>query len=855
MNEAATGKITSGPLAIYVSLRDLESPPDSITASALREYIERQANPRESTELARYLKDQFENEISSGNLVILLDSFDEIPSILGAANIDKSVLPYVEAINALVGGGPAKCIVASREYKGPRVPGWTRLYLIGMSYEEQIKLLKSYGVPANMVPLLKPLLLDPRAGFSTDLRNPLYLSLLAQFVIEHGRPPTRPTEMFEDYIFKQIGGEELSDIQILLCSLESFAKELTSDNSSGLSAEASVLRRHIREADPGISEEDTEALADKLASSKLLIDIPATARKPRRVAFVHRRVQEYFTTRYVIRHPNEIPPRDLAAGARWRETAVAMLQVGTQSDTALLCAELDEMLRLELEEARSKESQGIHFTWAQTAVHVLELLVSAFGSDFRGLPASLRVSTSSLIEIGWEGGLIDDRKLALDCIPIIEPEIRQRLATSAFAGSSVWLRLSALRDCSSLHPLPDTLNDAIRRLLITLMDSAQLRYDGPGIDSDLSRLYNGNIFRRARKLLASAPFMLVSLLLACLVTNFLIGVSRISSVYDIRFEIIYVVLLPLAWFWAIQSSTPMSYVAPASRIRRFFLGFLRIMFGRRQTRGTPETDDIWITINFTASILLVLYLVIIGVLFANDHIRSGMLNIVGAILFIYSFLWGPALLLAVRMGTDGSELRTLRIAILPLQAFSGFIREYGRVLHRILYYTIIGIIPVAIFIAAVDGILYLLEHFAGHVGRDVSDGISIAFLYIVPIGIVVLLVRNYLSRRRVRRSVAASSGFGPEVFLNNLRELADPTEAAEYIRLLRVRYPDRTKQLPLELVRELAATIEKADPNNSLSTAWSEEVRALVMERSNSNEWATGVLDEIGRLAEFLRDR
>ena len=40
--------------------------------------------------------------------------------------------------------------------------------------------------------------------------------------------------MFEDYIFKQIGGEELSDIQILLCSLESFAKELTSDNSSGL---------------------------------------------------------------------------------------------------------------------------------------------------------------------------------------------------------------------------------------------------------------------------------------------------------------------------------------------------------------------------------------------------------------------------------------------------------------------------------------------------------------------------------------------------------------------------------------------------------------------------------------------
>ena len=512
LTEAVRSGVAPRPLCFYVNLRDLETPPESITVSELTKYIAEKVNPRGSTEVARYFTDQFENDITDGRIVILLDSFDEIPSLLGAANIDKPKLPYVDAINALIGGGAAKCIVASREYKGLKVPGWTRLNLIGMSYREQVRLLESYGVPARSVDSLADLLTEPRAGFYADLRNPLYLSLLARFVLAHGNAPTRPTEMFEDYVVAQLGDADSPDVPVLLTALESFAKDLTSDSTVGLGADVGVLRKHIRKA-CRMSPQNAEILADQLVASRLLIDIPPTRDKSRRVAFAHRRVQEFCATRYVIGHPQEVPPAQLAIQPRWRETAVALLQVGTVANTAALRTEIEAALGHELVEAQAAESAGVGFDWSPPAIHLLELLVTAFGS-VGGMPASLQDAASRLVEIGWDRGLIDDRKFALDSVPVVEAALQERLVVSAFSGASVWLRLSALRDISLLHPLPPSLNEAIRRLLITLMDSAQLRYDGPGLDGDLGKLYQGRVYQRARRLLAALPYLVISLLLA-----------------------------------------------------------------------------------------------------------------------------------------------------------------------------------------------------------------------------------------------------------------------------------------------------------------------------------------------------
>ncbi len=231
-----------------------------------------------------------------------------------------------------------------------------------------------------------------------------------------------------------------------------------------------------------------------MIASRLLVEVPARLGTPRRVAFAHRRVQEYLATRYVLSHRSQIEPRELIGHGRWRENAVTIVQVASDADKAPLLDALQAAVARELAAVAPDE---IEFAWSAAAIHLLDLLGSAYASDPRPIPAELRELVTQLVVVAWERGKIDDRKYALDCIPLIDPERQKALATAAFSGNSAWLRLSALRDCSALHPLPDELADAIRRLLVTLMGSPELRRNTQGLKSSLSRLYQANDFLRA----------------------------------------------------------------------------------------------------------------------------------------------------------------------------------------------------------------------------------------------------------------------------------------------------------------------------------------------------------------------
>jgi hypothetical protein len=851
LDEAAKGGRLPGPLAIYANLRDFTATPDSVTATQLAKYIEHQVNQQESVELTRYFAERFAGDIAEGRIVLLLDSFDEIPSILGAADV-KSGLPYIAAINALVGGGAAKCIVASRQYKGPRVTGWTMLNLVGMSLKEQTRLLESYDVPRKEIEALGPLLKEMRTGFAADLRNPLYLSLLAQFVVAHSRPPARPTEMFEDYVLGRLGDTDQANQAVLLAALESFARELTSVGA-GLAADFSLLCTHIRRARRGMGVAEARSLAEKLADSKLLVNLPGRDEKSRRVAFVHRRVQEYLSSQWVVAHPREISAAELATEPRWRETAVTLLQVGTPESAAELVAELTAALDAELQAVRSAADDGSGFSWSPRAIHLLELVVSAFATGTDAVPAQLRELASQLTQVGWEAGLIDDRKFALDCLPVLEPGLQERIAVAAFSGMSVWLRLSALRDVSRLHSLPDSLQSAIRRLLITLMDAGRLRQEAPGIDIALTPLYHSDIYLRVRKVLGALPYAVVALLLGYVTVSFVVGGEKIGSFYDIRYQVLYGFLVPLGIFWLFQSTSPLSYATPSSGIRRFFTSFMGLIGWRRKDHA--ETDALWYGLQVLAIFLLLVGIGEMGYDLANGRVEQALVtDLALSLLFLYCLLWGPGVLYAIgeEWEPDGTETRFSRMLTKPVRSIAELFAAVGWEVPKVLGMLVLGLIPIAITIAALDGILFVLKYYAGHVGRDVGFGVGYALLAILPVGIVVLLVRAYLSRRKLKRTLAHDAAFGPARFLADLGELTDPAAAVTYLEMLRVRYPERLKSLPLAFVRDVEAALE---PGRVVAeTAWSVQIRELAEARSVLPEWGSGVLDEVGRISEFLRE-
>jgi len=857
LEQAEKSRLKQRRLAICVSLRDFDCNPDEVTAETLRAYIAEQVNPQKAVELTAYLETQFIADIASGDVVILLDSFDEIPGVLGTRNIDAAVLPYVRAISSLVGGGASQCVVASREYKGPRVEGWTRLELVGLSFEEQVKLLSNYGLDTAQVGLVEPLLLDPRTGFSADLRNPLNLALLASFISAHGDPPTRPSELFEDYIDTRLNEAALDeDLQLepLVAALESFAFGLLRQTDAGLSGDSTELLSHLKRAAGSSLAADT--LFGVVKQSKLVVQT-RRAKPSTRLAFAHRRVQEYFATEYVRHHPAELGPDELARNPRWRETAVTLLQVSPEPDQEPLLRELLAVLQDEID----KNANDIEhtFEWSSQTVHALELIVSAYSASPEGVPTDLVEKASDLVEAAWGNGTIGDRKFALDCLPAARTQLQGHLINSAFSGVSDWLRLTALRDCATLHPLPDGIARAIRKLLITAISGGRLSRDARLLDGDLRRLYEGKRYIRVRRLLAAAPIVLLAICVVHVAYDYWSGAWSVNIV-SIRAELLVWVLFPLAIFWLFQATEPLSFGA-RSAIRRFFDNVMRRAFG-------------WQVQDYETEVFATLLMGMVAIASIGDIIQ-GTVDIVGGrylvasgdlfirpALAVYALAWGPVVLVAVHQGWFSPTARLYEGAFIFRRAVPEVRKRaaYARPLAKVL---LVGLCVQAIIVGVLFGAIYLLEHFGGGAGTAVVKIVGIGVLAVLPVIIVVSVAWEVRSSWRVKRKASEQQKMTPAVLLEALTSFKEPSETAAYLELLRVHQNDQLRQLPRPFLRQLARLIEASKrEDEDLATGSSvlePSLRSAVDERRLSParlaSWDGDVLDQLGRIDESLRER
>lgn len=855
-------------LALYVNLRDLRSNPDEVTADTFIDYIKKQVNPRSAPGLTKYFNEVFLDDLANGRVILFLDSFDEIPSVLGSANIDHAALPYIESITALRSGGSATCVVASRAYRGPRVPGWTKLELIGLSFEEQEALLAAYGVDKTAMPAIETLLLDPRRGFTADLRNPLYLALLASYMRTHDMPPVRPTEMFDDYVRKQLlevspTTEEIL-IQAIIEALQQLAFALTARPDAGLVGETNVLRENLVSCLPLERQADAAKLLAIARRSKLIVDVDQeSSGGEMSIAFAHRRVMEYFATRHVIQHPSSVTSLTLATNKRWRETTVAMLQVGSDEDKVPLLNQISNMLHTEF------DAMDVHgFEWSPTSVHVVELLVSAYVADARDLSSDIKQKASELAELAWSRGTISDRKLALDCLPILLSSVQIRFTEDAFGGNSDWLRISALRDCSTLNPLPDSIDAAIRRLITTLVGRTLLTRDALRLDADLRRLYNGRMFVRIRRALSAAPIVLLVMAMLGVTLDFTIGFTSFSA-GSARGEALYGIFLPFTIFWLMLNSSPVSY-ASESRLSRFFNRVMKRWWG-----WEPESSR-----NAEILTMLVLLFICINVLFiayvgiyhaVEGHVVAGLAYlIIGSIVWVYVWGWGPALLLGIQRRWLSPRVSAWEIAFIVARATPWALRRIRRTAGQLVGAVILGLLIQLLWIGLLLGVAYLLLHFAGTIGHHMVKYGGYALTFAVPAIIIITILREIMSRRRVTQMTRGQ--ISQATLIEKLCGFKDSIEAAEYLRLVRIHRTNDLRNLPRSFIRQLSLVIEAApDDSESRKMGGSDfpldklpsGLDPIIVQSLSDGSltarrlvlWRGSVLDELGRIDELLRER
>lgn len=810
LRQIADGRTPTAPLPVYVNLRELHAKPHEITTEVLRRYIMEQTGPRGSADITAYFTHHFADDLRDRKVTLLLDSFDEIPAVLGSATVDAVVAPYVQTVIELVGGG-GRCVVASREYKGLRANGWTRLHILGLSTPQQEDFLRRVGLDQQELALLQPLLTDPRRGFTAEAQNPLGLKLLATYVQTHRALPDRPSTLFADYAavrLRAVQTEAQGVQQRLEDFLARFAFRLT-DSGGGLSVDEHSHQRdlaRLAEEDPGTR----VLLIRALSESRILVS------SGRRVFFGHRRVQQYFASKYVADHPDAVPPRELATNGRWRETAVTVLQDGTPEVTEPLLGALAEILAAERTDAEV-------FEWSPAAVHCLELLTAAYQGRARWPHEAVRPRVEALVAAAWERGSVSDRKFALDCLPLLSESTRELYIDRAFAGDSGWLRTTALRDCATLPSLSPAIQGSVRRLLITMLGQKVSPAEAHAIKADLQRLRGEGDLARVRRVVERVPLGVMGLGVA----YFLFFALDARDPWTLLAGAVSTFVAPVTLFWLFQSTQPLSYGAPKGRFRRFAEDALRRWVDLGDMQGA--TNRFLAGISGFACVLVVAQLATAVIAFTSNRFGSALGMIVSVPLAVYALLWGPSTLYVIRHGCPPEQLGPLGLARMPLTALrveehpmhtDGLIRAGLRALRA-------GAGAMVMMGTVLGGLAYLVWRFRTAAGW-VLGGVVVLCALLLATDLTRTLLRHLLSHRRVARAAERGSSGGP-AFFSALRDLRDTTEAAEYVRL--VRAVPRAEPLALDrrALRDYMASLPGAD-NSEL-------------------------LDELGRLDEQLRTR
>ena len=127
-------------IPLYVNLREFRPTGCTVTAADVREYAFNAVLDVSDRRQVSYLDDNFARGLDDGTWFFLFDSFDEIPELLGAVEVDATIHKYENAVAAFLEDAP-RCggVLASREYRGPRDLGWPTFHILSLTDKRRRK--------------------------------------------------------------------------------------------------------------------------------------------------------------------------------------------------------------------------------------------------------------------------------------------------------------------------------------------------------------------------------------------------------------------------------------------------------------------------------------------------------------------------------------------------------------------------------------------------------------------------------------------------------------------------------------------------------------------------------------------
>jgi hypothetical protein len=404
--KSVNSKDKSAAIPLYLNLKQLNIPPDDISANAIRGWVIEQLQAGQDRTIFNFLEDHFETILADGNFFFIFDSFDEIPAVMDAYEEGELVRQYAKALDDFL-HGPHRCrgLVCSRPYRAPKIFMGQRMTILPLSPKRVKRALERYLIrKRQLAQRAWHELVRERDDLLQVIRTPFYLALLARYVETEEQLPEHHYELFEEFVTTRATADEerLAAFALtpdeLLARASRLAFAMTDTPNVGL--ETTLPQTQEMWTDWGSRQ--VQLLVDALHYSKLGRVSPKVAGEPQTFSFAHRRFQEYFAARYLRQHPATAPFEELAADNRWREVLVLLCEV-------LPTDQLDRIIDF----SRSVLAAGIDAPSGadehRQAIETLRFLKDGFHSRLEDVPHDVRILAARLIERQFEIKTVEDR--------------------------------------------------------------------------------------------------------------------------------------------------------------------------------------------------------------------------------------------------------------------------------------------------------------------------------------------------------------------------------------------------------------------------------------------------------------
>jgi hypothetical protein len=475
-------------IPIYVNLREWSC--EDVTAKSLRAYVKRVAMRCLDGDNERFLEDHFENLLEQGRLLLLLDSFDEIPGLLSSHAEDRLLLFQNAIADLFCQKRNRRGILAARPLLGfrPDLGSECVTFELRPFDDESVKrtlqwrpvkrTLQWRQDPASQ-PIFDDALLTQlfmKQNLVAVARNPFYASLLRAYVERHpGRLPDNQLQLFNTYLetlLKQTAGmrrERGLDDQLTVTTCIAVADVLFDQASAGAYPPLSVLIDQL--SDLPVRDVIMVLGVSRLFrhSERLDADVDPTRV---RIGFIHRRFQEFLIAKSLLTGRRGLEVASSVDDPAWSDVLILYCQV-CDPDTAVRivrrCWEQVKPIRGQLVDPRSIPAHA-------AAIRNLQFLTNAFGIGSNTAALSLfQQQIDTVFQTAFRPRETADGEgrgaqrlhrltagFLLDATPLASPDTVAVMLSESLASRSPWLSEKAFRSCKNVSEVSFELERDLR---------------------------------------------------------------------------------------------------------------------------------------------------------------------------------------------------------------------------------------------------------------------------------------------------------------------------------------------------------------------------------------------------------